>query len=121
MNWTSERPTARGWYWYQEPMCDASIVEVYEEGGALFVRWCDWFKPLDIAATDGNTVEAMTFGGVEWAGPIEAPTDASHPMLIEAERKKRILEKHGYTAADARADDLPEHVREELGLDESDE
>lgn len=67
MKWTTEKPTAPGWYWYRSIVCEVTrytrVVEVFPNGkvsdGSLF--------PMD---------HVDKFNG-EWAGPIPEPEEVA--------------------------------------------
>lgn len=74
LQWTSDKPTKPGWYWYREKSGDVYIVQVEEDN--------DWIGPGDldyerflmakfIEAEFGERVDRMSGG--EWAGPLEPP------------------------------------------------
>lgn len=83
MTWTTEPPTAPGYYWLREPGGDSVIVEVYplaavSAPGILSAHWIG-FK---------ESAEVGTFAG-EWCGPIPDPpghdpdtTRALHPSPL---------------------------------------
>jgi len=60
--WTKEKPTSAGWYWFRGPAHEADpfIVQVDEVGQ---FQW-----------PDGGFQE-VTLAKGEWAGPIEEPAD----------------------------------------------
>jgi len=62
MNWTTDKPTKPGWYWYRGE-CDGHTVKVIhfidDDGDGPYLATSD-----DVALND--------LGG-EWAGPVEPP------------------------------------------------
>lgn len=68
--WTSETPTAAGWYWYRLTNGESSgdIVRLYEAwlDGRLCV-YNSLEKPILLRDFHG--------GNVEWAGPIHEPQE----------------------------------------------
>ena len=61
MNWTNEKPTKPGWYWYRE-RCD-------------FTPWCAYFYFLkgEITIRDSEKDGISTMG--QFAGPIPEPSE----------------------------------------------
>jgi hypothetical protein len=64
LKWTSEKPTAPGWYWWRE-------VEASDRFTAV-IHW----DASDSVFIDGCRYSKETFNG-QFAGPIPEPTDAS--------------------------------------------
>jgi hypothetical protein len=62
MNWTTDKPTVPGWYWWRSNTEDPTMVEVVK-----CRRVCMVLEP------DSNMgVEVPLYVG-EWAGPLEPP------------------------------------------------
>lgn len=62
MNWTSDKPTVMGWYWFRENKTDSKIVFVRDTGKRLLFG--DGRLPSDLDMWPG-----------EWAGPIQKPAE----------------------------------------------
>ncbi len=68
MNWTKEKPTVEGWYWYAEGDYKPEIIKVtvmnIQDGSKVYY--------MLISGSD-SIYEYDEFSGVEWYGPIEPP------------------------------------------------
>lgn len=60
LRWTTEKPTAPGWWWTRMPDFPPQILEVREVAGGLMVVYGDYLSPVEKEPG-------------EWAGPIEPP------------------------------------------------
>lgn len=65
LEWTEEKPTAPGWYWYQ--LAYQEIVEVFEVVASR--------HSMRVRFGDGSVRSIASCSG-EWSGPIPPPTDA---------------------------------------------
>lgn len=74
MTWTTDKPTAPGWYWVWTPdfpcrgeVC-ATKVERNKNGSVLsaWVSFMDYDEPVSVIGRD-------EWIGAQWLGPIEAP------------------------------------------------
>ena len=63
LTWTSEKPTAPGWYWWRSPTDRVMICDVYEWDYMFFVTTIG--EPLRVGGMAG-----------QWAGPIPEPVEA---------------------------------------------
>lgn len=62
MNWTHEKPTHPGWYWYSGTGAERpGVYEVYEADGALYVQFGNVYSP-PVADLQG-----------QFAGPVSGP------------------------------------------------
>lgn len=70
MTWTSEKPTAPGFYWHRAPGRRAQVCEVFESLGEWVVAFpigrgeYDW-----LSLPDDSDLPT----GSEWSGPLENP------------------------------------------------
>lgn len=55
--WTTEKPTVPGWYWYKGNWNAETVHVVYAQNGRLYARWWDWVDEMN----------------GQWAGPLEVP------------------------------------------------
>jgi hypothetical protein len=68
MNWTSNKPTQVGWYWFRKDRDGrAHPVKIYN-AGVVYYLW-----PLDDYANANLTVRLDDCSG-EFSGPMEPPT-----------------------------------------------
>jgi hypothetical protein len=87
VDWTSEIPTAPGFYWLLEPTRRLTVVEVFEAGAGRF--WNRYAAFLDMRAGRYDWVElAPRFeagefepGGL-WFGPLIPPPIPSGPPAL---------------------------------------
>jgi hypothetical protein len=65
MNWTTDKPTKPGWYWYRTSEEDKTLymVNVRELGGHINAIW-----------SDGRSERVIDMPG-EWQGPLEPRRD----------------------------------------------
>jgi hypothetical protein len=68
MNWTRDRPTKTGWYWWRDPEYRENLPEVckvYRDRfeAILRITWND---------SSGADYPVTDYDG-EWAGPLEPP------------------------------------------------
>ena len=62
MNWTTQKPTTSGWYWWRESFYASSfIVQMDALNGTVSFSGSDQYRLL----------KEINRG--EWAGPLEAP------------------------------------------------
>jgi len=69
VNWTTDKPTKPGWYWYKSQRDRMQIVDLIE--------WNNGLRVIGIA--EGMYAQLVThrcpYGpDAEWAGPLESPT-----------------------------------------------
>ena len=62
MNWTTDKPTKPGWYWWRQDRV-AKMCRVWE--------WWDK-KELYVRFEGADSEPVIALGG-EWAGPLEPP------------------------------------------------
>ena len=66
MNWTTEKPTRGGWYWYRDHFQDSEILLVHLIDGRETVA--------DFCGTDHPVILVQyKLAPGEWAGPVEPP------------------------------------------------
>jgi hypothetical protein len=68
--WTHDKPTVAGWYWYRGPLLsdpddEPIVVKVYDVGKLFYAG--PW--------PDGRTSVRLDLAFGEWAGPIKPPSD----------------------------------------------
>jgi len=66
MNWTKEKPTKQGYYWWRQyPSTKPRIAKVWGyDGECEYVAWMGTDNDSNLIDTEG-----------EWFGPIEPPSD----------------------------------------------
>ena len=69
VNWTTDKPTKPGWYWYKSQRDRMQIVDLIE--------WNNGLRVIGIA--EGMYSQLVThrfpYGpDAEWAGPLDSPT-----------------------------------------------
>ena len=62
MNWTNEKPTKKGWYWWRKNKV-AVICRIWE--------W--WDKQELYASFEGSSSAPVNTLDGEWAGPVDPP------------------------------------------------
>ena len=68
MNWSTEKPTRPGWYWFREPglnLDKAMPAWVYQTGHIFYVKLCGVHEEFEEKRL--NDLKG------EWAGPISPP------------------------------------------------
>ena len=69
MNWTTDKPTRPGWYWYKSKRDRMQIVDLIE--------WNNGLRIIGIAQSMYSHLVTHEFPygpEAEWAGPLESPT-----------------------------------------------
>lgn len=70
MQWTTDKPTTPGWYWWREPHCSAQIVLILLGGGRNRKR----LFMVRLGESDAPPILEHVPGA--WAGPIAEPEES---------------------------------------------
>lgn len=66
MNWSTQKPTMEGWYWFREMNMQPEVVHV------CLSRDDTRFEVRSVFGQDSTPIQVSAWDG-EWFGPLEVP------------------------------------------------